>query len=188
MRRVVITKIILVLLLCLTAVSLSSAQSIDLSADRSEVTLTFLKPLTALVSVEQSGDLTSWRTVDPSNEVLSETKQNAVFRSTVPADPSVRKFFFRLDVENGWKITLSWDASRSQGVTGYYLHYGFTPGDYSHTLDVGNRVQAVMSVPLTTKTCYAVVTAYNAIGFESAPSAEIKIKRKGKRSDPGRSG
>ena len=62
------------------------------------------------------------------------------------------------------------------------LYYGTASRDYTCNLAVGNRLQAIVPMPLNTKTCYFAVTAYTAIGLQSPPSPEVEVKLKTKRS------
>src|SRR4051794_40044012 len=123
MRRI-LAGTVFVSLSCFVSVPSAPAQVIDLKPNHSAVNLLYLQPLTALVSVEQSADLASWKSVSGAIAVLTQTKKDEVLRSTIPISALARKLFFRLRVENGWKVNLSWQASLSPGVTGYYLHYG----------------------------------------------------------------
>lgn len=80
--------------------------------------------------------------------------------------------------------TLSWDASRTAGVTGYRLYYGANNegGPYSESVDVGNVLAYAVNIPdfsLSTKYCF-VATAHNAdtdnVDTESVYSNEVCVK------------
>ena len=68
-------------------------------------------------------------------------------------------------------VTLSWDASPSEGVTGYKVHYSVnTDQPFPVILDVGNVLTAqVVDLPDDTG-YYFSVSAYDAAGFESVYS------------------
>jgi hypothetical protein len=139
-----------------------------------------IMPGGSVVSVQQSSDLVSWVPAATSDEVLSQDSQTESRRSTVAAQPDISKLFLRLRVENAWKVALSWTPSLSSDVVGYCFYYGVTSGNYTYSVDVGNRLRVVASVPLDTKLCYFVVTAYTAIGLQSQPTPEVKVKAKAK--------
>jgi hypothetical protein len=183
MRPVLKGTALVVLFSNILSYSLSS-QTINLNPGHSAVSLMYLQPLTAVVSLEQSPDLAAWRSVSPSTTVLTQTKADEVLRATLPITSTASKSFFRLQVENGWKVNLKWDASRSPGVAGYHLYYGFASGNYTHSVDVGNVLQTIASVPLTAEVCYLVVTAYDEIGLQSSPSSEIKVRLHPKKKRP----
>ncbi len=66
--------------------------------------------------------------------------------------------------------TVSWNPSA--GATGYKLHYGTQPGDYSTTVNVGNKTQHVLPNLDDCITWYFAVSAYNTAG-ESGLSVEV---------------
>jgi len=70
-------------------------------------------------------------------------------------------------------VTLAWDVSSSPNIAGYRLYSGTTSGVYSQTIEVGNATSTLVSNLVTGKTYFFVVTAYNAMGVESAPSNEV---------------
>jgi hypothetical protein len=70
-------------------------------------------------------------------------------------------------------VTLAWDRSSSPNIAGYRLHSGTTSGVYSQTTEVGNVTSTLVSNLVTGKTYFFVVTAYNTMGVESAPSKEV---------------
>lgn len=76
------------------------------------------------------------------------------------------------EVEAGL-ITLAWNPSSSPNIAGYRLHCGVTKGVYIQTIEVGNATSILVSNLVAGKTYFFVVTAYNTIGLESAPSNEI---------------
>jgi Fibronectin type III domain len=69
-------------------------------------------------------------------------------------------------------VTLAWDLSSSPNIAGYRLYSGTTSGVYSQTIEVGNATSTLVSNLVTGKTYFFVVTAYNTMGVESAPSNE----------------
>jgi Fibronectin type III domain len=70
-------------------------------------------------------------------------------------------------------VTLAWDLSPSPNIAGYRLYSGTTSGVYSQTSEVGNATSTLVSNLVTGKTYFFVVTAYNTMGVESAPSNEV---------------
>ena len=70
-------------------------------------------------------------------------------------------------------VTLAWDLSSSPNIAGYRLHSGTTSGVYSQTSELGNATSTLVSNLVTGKTYFFVVTAYNTMGVESAPSDEV---------------
>jgi hypothetical protein len=70
-------------------------------------------------------------------------------------------------------VTLAWDPASSPNIAGYRLHSGTTSGVYSQTIELGNATSTLVSNLVTGKTYFFVVTAYNTMGVESAPSNEV---------------
>ena len=77
-----------------------------------------------------------------------------------------------LFVSASMAATLQWDAVAN--ATGYKLHYGEAPGNYTHSIDVGNNTQYNLdTLPLVQgRLYYFAVTAYNTAG-ESSYSAPV---------------
>lgn len=155
----------------------AAAQTLCFQPDGS---LLFTKPINSVVSVQQSYDLVSWSPATTSDEIASQDSTNETRRTTVAYPEHAPRLFLRLRVENAWRVALTWAPSRSSDVVGYCVYYGLTSGNYTFSLDVGNRTGVVASLPLETKTCYFVVTAYTAIGLQSAPTPEVKVGTKTK--------
>ena len=156
------------------------AQTLTLQPDGS-LQLLFTKPLSSIVSVEQSRDLVSWAAAAATDEIVSQDSAYETRSATITIPSGATRLFLRLQIANAWTVALSWAPSLSQDVAGYCLYYGPTSHAYTSSLVVGNRVRAVVSMPLNTKTCYFMVTAYNAIGLQSRPSLELKVKLKTKK-------
>lgn len=70
-------------------------------------------------------------------------------------------------------VTLAWDASPSEGVIGYRVHYGTHSNDYTHVLDVANSTSADIPNLVEGTTYYFVITSYDSAGTESWPSDEL---------------
>ena len=155
------------------------AQTLRLQPDGS-LELCFTKPLTAVAAVEQSADLVSWVPAVVDDEVISQNSKYETRCANIIIPSGTTKLFLRLRVSNAWTVTLGWAASPSRDVAGYCLYYGTTSGNYVYNLAVGNRLQAIVSMPVETKVCYFVVTAYTAIGLQSLPSHEVIVKAKAK--------
>jgi chitinase len=70
-------------------------------------------------------------------------------------------------------VTLAWNAVSAADLAGYVLYYGYGPGNYTLSLDVGNYTTTAVSGLDQGKTYYFVVTAYGVDGNESAFSNEV---------------
>ena len=70
-------------------------------------------------------------------------------------------------------VSIQWDPNSEPNLAGYRVYYGGASGSYASTFDAGMATQA--SIPNLTvgQTYYFAVTAYDANGLESIPSAEI---------------
>lgn len=68
------------------------------------------------------------------------------------------------------QIGLAWNAS--SGATGYKIHWGTAPGNYTQHKDVGSVTQTVLSGVGDCQDWYFAVTAYNSAG-ESGYSNEV---------------
>jgi hypothetical protein len=76
-------------------------------------------------------------------------------------------------------VVLAWDAPADNldgtpltDLAGYRVHYGTAPGVYTETFDAG-RAAGCSVAGLAPGTYYIVVSAYNADGYEGAPSNEV---------------
>lgn len=100
--------------------------------------------------------------------------QTSIFRNILAATPFlfVLPGFHSSAHAAASSIILAWNPSVSD-VTGYKVHYGTASGDYTKVVDVGNQTTAAISKLSSGSTYYFAVTAYNSIGLESLPSAEI---------------
>jgi hypothetical protein len=70
-------------------------------------------------------------------------------------------------------VTIGWDQSQDTNVAGYAVYYGTAPGIYSTRVDVGTNAMAQITGLSDGATYYFVVTAYDADGVESVPSAML---------------
>jgi hypothetical protein len=75
-------------------------------------------------------------------------------------------------------VTLAWnaDAATSNPATntvGYRLHMGTASGVYTQTTDLRKATTATVSNLQSGTTHYFVVTAYNSVGLDSPPSAQL---------------
>ena len=71
------------------------------------------------------------------------------------------------------QVTVAWDANADPAVTGYRVHYGTAPGNYTSHVDVGNVTTCVISGLLEGVTYYFAATAYDGDGHESDYSAAV---------------
>lgn len=70
-------------------------------------------------------------------------------------------------------VQLAWDASVSPGVTGYEVHYGLAPGNYSTTVDAGLALSAAIAGLTIGQTYYFSATAYDGADNSSGYSNEV---------------
>jgi PKD repeat protein len=70
------------------------------------------------------------------------------------------------------QLSLAWNASPSASVAGYNVHYGTSSGTYTVTTDVGNTLSTTVLKLTGGNTYYFAVTAYDAVGQQSAYSNE----------------
>lgn len=71
------------------------------------------------------------------------------------------------------QVTVAWDASTDPGVTGYRMHYGTVPGNYTSHVDVGTVTNCVVSGLTDGVTYYFAATAYDGDGNESDYSPAV---------------
>lgn len=71
------------------------------------------------------------------------------------------------------QVTVAWDANADPAVTGYRVHYGTAPGNYTSHVDVGNATSCVISGLAEGITYYFAATAYDGSGHESDYSAAV---------------
>jgi hypothetical protein len=75
------------------------------------------------------------------------------------------------------QANLAWDPPDiSTDVTGYMIHYGTASGSYSQAIDVGNTTSHTVTDLIDGQNYYFAVTAYNAVGYQSAYSNEVSIE------------
>ena len=70
-------------------------------------------------------------------------------------------------------LTLAWDQSTDLNVAGYVLYWGTNSGVYSSQSNVGNQSLVQVGGLADGTNYYFVVSAYNAAGQLSLPSAEV---------------
>lgn len=70
-------------------------------------------------------------------------------------------------------VTLAWDPSNDPAVTGYRVHFGLEPGNYSASMDAGNEATATIEGLETGLIYFFAATAYTADGLESGFSNEV---------------
>jgi hypothetical protein len=68
-------------------------------------------------------------------------------------------------------VTLTWNASPSSVVTGYYIYYGLTSGIYNYEISAGNNTSVTISNLVEGATYYFVATSHD--GGESPFSSEV---------------
>lgn len=72
-------------------------------------------------------------------------------------------------------VTLAWDPNQEADIAGYRLHYGASSGNYTDSVDVGNKTQHTLSLPDDGKTYYCAATVYTVAGLESDFSNEVTL-------------
>jgi hypothetical protein len=70
-------------------------------------------------------------------------------------------------------VNLAWDASTDTTITGYVVKWGTRAGNYTSSMDVGNRTSWTIGSLVPDQKYYFVVTSYAATGVSSAPSNEV---------------
>ena len=68
-------------------------------------------------------------------------------------------------------VTLTWNASPSSAVTGYYIYYGLTSGIYNYEISAGNNTNVTISNLVEGATYYFAATSHD--GGESPFSSEV---------------
>jgi len=72
------------------------------------------------------------------------------------------------------RVTLEWDANAEPSLGGYYLHVGFTSGNYNAKFDLGKRTIFTMTGLQPGTSYFFALTAYNSSGTgESSFSNEV---------------
>jgi len=87
--------------------------------------------------------------------------------------------FFHPDEVHGAQLSLVWDASPDDEVTGYRLHYGTASGAYNRFNDVGNSLRYTVTGLEEGVTYFFACTAYTGAGAESAFSNELSYTMPG---------
>ena len=70
-------------------------------------------------------------------------------------------------------VSLAWDPSTSEGVTGYHIYVGTASGSYDRTDDAGNVTTYTVNNLEPGYTYYFAATAYDESGNESGYSNEV---------------
>lgn len=73
-------------------------------------------------------------------------------------------------------VKLAWNPSPDPSVTGYRIHYGVSPAQYTNSIAVGNVTSATVSGLVNGVTYYFTTTAYNSSDIESLFSNEISYQ------------
>ena len=76
-------------------------------------------------------------------------------------------------VASAQAVNLAWDASTDTSVTGYKVQWGTRAGNYTSSIDVGNRTSWTVSGLTPEQKYFFVVTSYAASGLSSVPSNEV---------------
>ena len=76
-------------------------------------------------------------------------------------------------VASAQTVNLAWDASTDPTVTGYVVKWGQRAGNYTGSLDVGNRTTWTVAGLVPDQKYFFVVTSYATSGLSSGPSNEV---------------
>src|ERR1044071_4190779 len=79
-------------------------------------------------------------------------------------------FLSQLFARASQSVSIGWTASPSPDVIGYFVHSGPLDQSSTNVIDVGNVTAVTISNLEEGEAYFFYVTAYNAIGIESAPS------------------
>lgn len=71
------------------------------------------------------------------------------------------------------QVTLRWNASLEENITGYVVHFGTRSGQYDQSIDVGKAQRVTISDLEPGRTYYFAATAYDSYGFSSDAGAEL---------------
>lgn len=71
-------------------------------------------------------------------------------------------------------VTLTWNPNSEPDLAGYRLYYGKASRSYESIIDMGNQTKYTIVGLEDGETYYFAVKAYNAIGYESAFSDELR--------------
>lgn len=74
-----------------------------------------------------------------------------------------------------YSAEVHWNPSPALRISGYRVHYGTTPGNYSQSISVGNVSTATVSGLSPGITYYFAISAYDANGTESASSRPVSF-------------
>ena len=72
-------------------------------------------------------------------------------------------------------VNVAWNANNELDLAGYSVHYGTASGTYIYHINAGNKTSQLVSNLSNGATYYFAVTAYDAAGNESLPSAEASV-------------
>jgi len=78
-----------------------------------------------------------------------------------------------LSIATLFAVTLAWDPSPDDRVSGYAIRHGLQSSNYNMRVDVGNITQATITNLTSGITYFFVATAYTTDGLESLPSNEV---------------
>jgi hypothetical protein len=80
------------------------------------------------------------------------------------------------DAQGTASVSLAWNPpSNSSGIAGYRVYYGTSSGVYPNIIDVGNSTTATIPDLASGQTYFVVVTDYNTVGLQSAPSNQVVV-------------
>ena len=70
-------------------------------------------------------------------------------------------------------LDLAWDPNEEADVAGYKVYYGTSSGDYTNSVDVGNRTNYRLDDLIDDVIYHIALTAYDRAGNESGFSGEV---------------
>ncbi len=163
------------------------APTLDFSASAASVAyggaVTLSWSSTDAESCTASGDWSGSKSVTGS-ETLGNLIADSSFRLECTGDGGSVSREVTVSVsaqQSNGSATLSWtpptentDNTPLTDLAGFKIHYGTSSGNYSEVVDVNSAgVTSYVVENLGAGTWYFVVTAYNSLGIESAPSEEV---------------
>jgi len=81
-----------------------------------------------------------------------------------------------LQAQTSQSVSLAWNASTTPGTMNYRVRYGTTSGNYSTSLNAGNKTTATVTGLKAGTRYYFAVTATDSSGNESLPSNEVSFQ------------
>ncbi len=152
------------------------AQNLLPALEGSDLSVSYWKDASTVVTAETSSDLAAWNSVDSRETLLGADVAGLQNLKTTVSIGDATRLFLRLRTAAAWDVELAWDPVRDETVVGYRLYY-YQGESESHPrqFDVGNRTEVTVSLPEDGSVYSFVVSCYDADGLESPPSESLPI-------------